>query len=133
MSELHALLAGIVDEKGPTVALGKTDRQYVRCGIRCDLGLDIKRVTLMAFSEELVAQSNALRPGHPVACYGRLQLGEWRRDDGTKVPQATLVASGILPATRPERRPHKDKPTNDPQAALSRTASEADFDDQIGF
>jgi hypothetical protein len=131
-NEIHALLSGLVDDKGPTVAVGKTDRQYVRCGIRCDLGLDIRRVTLMAFSDDLVAQISTLSPGQPVACYGRLQLAEWIKDDGTRVPQATVVASAILPATKPERRPHKPTHT-DPQAALSRTASEVDFDDQIGF
>jgi hypothetical protein len=131
-NEIHALLSGIVDEKGPTVAVGKTDREYVRCGIRCELGIDIRRVTLMAFTDDLVAQISALRPGQPVACYGRLQLGEWVKDDGARAPQATVIASAILPAMRPERRPRNDKPA-DPQAALSRTASEADFDDQIGF
>ena len=131
-NELHALLSGTVDDRAPTAATGKTGKPYVRCGIRCDLGLDIRRVTLMAFTDDLVAQISALSPGQPVACYGRLQLAEWVKDDGTRVPQATLVASAILPATKPERRPHKPTHT-DPQAALSRTASEVDFDDQIGF
>ncbi len=133
-NELHALLSGAVDDRAPTAATGKTGRPYVRCGIKVDLGLDIRRVTLMAFTDDLVQQISALRPGQPVACYGRLQLGEWAKDDGTRVPQATVIASAILPATRPERRPRNDKPTNhDPQVALSRTASEVDFDDQIGF
>jgi single-stranded DNA-binding protein len=112
----------------------KTGKQYLRLNVRVGDGEAAQWVSVMAFDENAIDAANKLTKGARVYCEGRLSIGEWTGQDGTKRTGLSCLSWHCRLAQIGRNRP---KRTSDGEQRPSRQSDAvhdgAELNDEIPF